>query len=345
MTVENSIINVGVLPPALSGCEHVCVQRFTDFLGLSEIGLCTRVCKLWNEACKNQEIWIGVTIREGIPFVEGQGRDRRADLQVLYPMTISGKRSGGFLGKMIGQIPFISEVFLNVLNAPDPFEEDKLIKDTFVFIVDFPQIERTVDEETPLDLDEQGNLIELDADQVQKQTGKVLLIPNMPKNLRVLCSHPLKGKENMPVFSKYSSDEVFNQCSVSSNKVSVYFMRRCVADETRDMDYPGEEKFVNKRGFDVTPFRVRALFDAVEILESGTCPDSGKPRYTYARCSDIVRFGTDEYHAGIGGFAPRSGADVSIDDGDDVDISVAPGVSAEVLRPLALEPLGLGEGH
>jgi hypothetical protein len=161
----------------------------------------------------------------------------------------------------------------------------------------------------------------------------------------MLCSHPLEGKENMPVFTSYSSDAVFNQCSAISNQVSIFFMRRGVAEESRNMTYANQEILVTERGFDITPLRIRALFDSVEILESGTCPDSKKPRYTYARCSDIVRIGSNVYHVCIGGFAPRSGAHVCDDDYGDDDLGVAPGVAAEVLRPLELEPLGLGEGH
>ncbi len=339
-----TINNIGVLPSRLSSCEGVVVQRAADFLEARDIGRCELVCKLWNGACKNQEIWLGVTVREGIPFVEGQDRDRRADFQVLYPMTISGKRISRLLGEMVGQIPCISEVFFSILNTPDPFEEGKLCKDSFVFVVDPHLIKRTAGVGTPLDLDAQGNLIELPADQVQN--GKELLIPHSLKNFRMLCCHPLEGKQNMPVFIHYSSDTVFNRCGASSNKVSVYFMRRCVADESRNMTYANQEILVTERGFNITPLRVRALFDAVEILESGTCPDSEKPRYTIARCSDIVCFGSDEYHACIGGFAPRSGADVfNSGDFNHGRIGVVPGVPAEVLRDLALEPLGLGEGH
>ncbi len=338
-----TINNIGVLLSRLSSCEGVVVQRTADFLEARDIGRCELVCKLWNEACNNQEIWIRLSVREGIPFVEGQDRDRRADFQVLYPMTISGKRISRLLGEVVGQIPCISEVFFSILNTPDPFEEGKLCKDSFVFVVDPHLIKRTAGEGTPLDLDAQGNLIELPADQVQN--GKELLIPHSLKNLRMLCSHPLEGKQNMPVFAHYSEDDIFNQCGASSNKVSVHFMRRCVADESRNMTYANQEILVTERGFDVTPLRVRALFDAVEILGSGICPDSHKLQYTYARCSDIVRYGSYDYHAAIGGFAPRSGARVCDDDFGVDCVGVVPCVSAEVLRDLAHEPLGLGEGH
>jgi hypothetical protein len=344
MTVNNSFNNVGVMSSDLSLYENGCVQRFAEFLEPRDIGRCEAVCKLWTESFENQETWIRLSVREGIPFVEGQDRDRRADFKILYPMTISRKKISRFLGELVGEIPLISAVVFGVLNTPDPFEEGKSFKDTWVFVVDFPLIKRTAGEGTPLDLDKQENLIELPADKVQN--GKELLIPHSLKNLRMLCSHPLEGKKNMPVFSKkHSSVEVFNQCSASSNKVSIFFMRRCIAKESSNMTYANQEILVTERGFIITPLSIRALFDAVQILESGTCPDSEKPRYTYARCSDIVRYGSKVYHACIGGFAPSSGARVIGSDCDIARIGVAPGVSAEVLRDLALEPLGLGEGH
>src|SRR5271155_2879953 len=145
-----TVNNIGVLPSSLSKNEYVCVQRFADHLEPRAIGRCESVCKGWNESCKSQEIWLRLSVRERIPFVEGKDRDRRADFQVLYPITISGKRISRFLGELVGEIPLISAVVFSVLNAPDPFEDGKLMKDTWEFVVVYPLVKRIAGEGTPL---------------------------------------------------------------------------------------------------------------------------------------------------------------------------------------------------
>lgn len=363
-----TVNNIGVLQSISRVYENQVVQRFAEFLDARDIGRCECVCKLWKESCKSPEIWNGLTKREGLFFVEGKDRNRRTDFHVLYPMTNSGKRIGRYLGEVDGEIPIISEKIFNLLYTPDPFiksslntniscllkdiphiselfpfllnchrhfEKGKLIKDTFEFVVDFPWIKRTAGKETPLGLDEQGNLKELPADQVKE--GEELVIPFSSRNLKVLCSYPLKGKENVPIFARYSDDKIFNQCGASSNNVRVYLMRKYIADESWYKTCIDQENFVNEKGFDITPFRIRILYDAVKILESGTCPDSESLWYTYARCSDILHYNDEVYlAAGIGGYAPCSGTIDVYGVDDESSHGVVPCVSAEALRPLAL---------
>lgn len=176
--------NYGMFSGSASSCDNdaMIVQRAADFLGPRDIGRCECVCKLFKASYNDQGIWIGLFSREGIPFVEGKDRDRRADFQVLYPMTISGAKISRFLGEVVGKIPNISEVIFSVLNAPDPFEEGKLMKDTFVFEVVPAHIRRFAGADTPLDLDAEGNLVEVSSDQVQ--SGKELVLPFRKEILR-----------------------------------------------------------------------------------------------------------------------------------------------------------------
>ena len=188
------------------------------------------------------------------------------------------------------------------------------------------KIQRTVDETTPLDLDANENLIELP--QGTTIVKHDLMIPFSLKNLRMLCAYPLKGKENTPVFDKNSWEGVFNQCSAHPSKVTVYFMRKCVADQSRNKSYATQQLLVKSKGFEVTPLRERVLFDAVEILKFGTCPDIQSPVWAFTRTADVVRFNGNDYPSVIGGYTPRVSVCVDVNDYDSDFVGVAPGVPA-----------------
>ena len=224
-----------------------------------------------------------------------------------------------------------------------PFEPETLMMYTYKFVVIPAIIERAACEEFPFVLDKEGNLTA--PSESDEWRGKTLQIPNTIVNLKALCSRPLAGKENMPVFDHFN-DDVLKQCNTRANKISVFFMRTFIADETRDMSYADQKILVEGRGFNVTPLGVRAFFDAGCILTSGTCPDARVlPRWSYARTSDSIVVGNDVYQAVIGGFAPGSGAFVYDNVFDDDEFGVAPGGPAEVPLPLALGALALDEGH
>ena len=318
-------------------------QGITQFMGYADIFSAAQVCKLWNVFSKDPFIWQQFFIEEGIPFVENVGdqpRNYKQDFKILYPMTISLKMSERLFGKVPGEMPLISNVCFQKCFQVDPFEPGKLMMNTFEFVV-IPYIfQRTASDEFPFVLNKDGDLT---APQESDWRGKTLQIPNTIVNLLALCSHPLAGKENMPVFD-YCNDDVLKQCNTHPDKISVFFMRTCIADGTRNMPYPKQKLFVEDRGFEVIPLGPRILFDAVCMLTFGTCPDDRGPCWSYARTSDSIVVGNDVHQALIGGFAPGSGA-LFYDDYDAEDLGVVPGGPAEVPRLPALGALDLGKGH
>jgi hypothetical protein len=338
--------NCGVLFHAYRSLENdiVILQRVAEFLDPRDALRCELVCKIFFEVLyQNKEIWAQLSVNAGIPLVDGLNHNRKEDFKILYPITLSASRISRFLGTPVGPIPCISEAAFDMLNKPDPFEEGKLMKDTWVFVVDPAQLKRIAGPEMPFDVDDKKNLVKVPADQVPN--GKELVFSCSLKNIKLICD-TLKGRENMPVFEG-SYDEVFDQCAASSDKTSVYFMRRCIVEKSRNLDYTRQEQLVKQYGFGVTPIRIRALFHTIVILESGTCPDTNRLRYTYARCPDIVHIGNNGHHVVIGGFAPDSGVRVLyFSDCDNDRIGVAPGVPAEVLGQLGLgSSLALDKSH
>ncbi|HSW86822.1 MAG TPA: hypothetical protein VLG49_04910 [Rhabdochlamydiaceae bacterium] len=315
------------------------VNTFLDgmqFLELADISRSSRVCKIWNKAIKgNQHFWIKLSEREGIPIVNGVGRDRKEDFKTLYQITaVSGRAISELFGKMVGKVPPINEALFNRLNDPDPFEEGKLIKENYVFVVDPSFIER---KEATLNLDESGNLIELFKKESESNETQDLVIPFSLKNLRILSKYPLKGNENTPVFKNDSPGiVVFNQCDTCSDKVSIYFMRKHLAENSRGMSYSDQKELVEKNKFEVTPLRKRTLFDFVMIFQSGTCPDAFITGCIFVRTSDSFCFHNPiylpnpVYLAHIGNFIKKTGirVDYSFENGER-DIGVVPGIPAD----------------
>ncbi len=319
--------------------DHDTFRHYSvKYLELPDIARAARVCKRWNQLFSGQNLWKALSEKEGIPLVistNGAARNYKEDFKTLYPITISGKIISQYIGKVVEKIPPISEKQFNELKEPDPFEKGKSKGETFVFIVDPSFVMRTIDKETPLALDYLGNLTESPKQESEQNpetntTEKSeLKIPLSLKNVKVLCSYPLKGKENMPIFA-YFNLEVSQQCNTRPDKMSVYFMRRHVVNQSRKQPYAEQEKPVKDKGFEVPSLRVRVLFDTVSILKDGTCPDANTPRLTYSRHPETVRNGNNVYHSVIGGFAPGAGVHVYYYDYYHDDIGVVPGRPAEV---------------
>ena len=299
------------------------------YLEPSDIAHASQVCKQWKLVFSDQNLWKALSKKEGIPLVKranGEVLNCKETFQVLYPITLSGRKISQYIGTVYEEIPYISEERFNELNEPDSYETGKLKKETWVFVVVPSYVLRTASQDTPLALDEEGNLVE--NQQTAATEKKQLKISLSLKNLKILCSYPLRGKENTPVFDEDSSAEVFNQCNTCPDKVRVYFMRKHIADQSRGMNYFNQVELVKRHGFEVTPLRERSLFDSITILDSGTCPDDRNPP-TYARNPDTVRNGGRVYQSVIGGFT-RSGVLVSCSNDAFVGIGVVPGVPAEV---------------
>jgi hypothetical protein len=238
------------------------------------------------------------------------------------------------IGEVRGPIPCISERVFNMLNAPDPFEPNKCMKDTYVFVVFPSEVTRFAGPQTPLDFDDKGNLVVVPADQVQN--GKKLVISLTLTNIRLLCSYPLKGRENMPVFNMFDSGLLLNQHSASSDKTRVWFMARCIAEASRKLPYDAQAELVGEVGFGVTPIRIRVLSNVISILESGTCPD-GRTPWSYVRGTnlDIVKWHDKPCYVVAGGYACFSGLRLGFREVSFThqDLGVVPGIPADVSQP------------
>lgn len=296
------------------------------FMRYGDIFLCARVCKHWNAFCTSLN-WKQFFKDEKIPFVEpieGQLNDYKQEFRILYPMTIGGE-SERLFGKFYKEIPCISRKIFEDFFKIDPFEPGKLIMHTFKVVVFPDSFERTSCEEFPYILDQNGDLQPV---KFGEWTEEKLQIPNGIRNLQILCEYPLAGKENMPVLC-YIHPDILGQCSTYSDKISLFLMRTCIAGGSKNMPYPKQKAFVEDRGFNVTPLRVRVFFEAFSILTSGTCPYD-KDFWGYARTADTIVIGQNDYQSFIGGFVPGVGVNVQYNSYVNDAFGVVPGISAEL---------------
>ena len=305
-------------------------------LELRDIGRAARVCKDWNRAIKSNELWQSLFKREGIPLVKslsGSPRDLRADFKVLYPITISARAISRFFGNIVGQVPDISEKWLMKLNDPDPFERSKTIGENFVFVVIPSLITRTADKKTPLFLDEStGELMESPKLESSSSSSSAtspeqdITIPLSLKNITTLCAYPLQGEKNKPVFGDDIAVEVFREDTPCLDKVRVYLMRKSIVERSAVEPFEHLEKFAQDKGFEITPLRERAWFDAYSILASGKCPDGHN---TFAITSTYILHRSKFQTWKIGDFTPERGVDL-----DDYQVlgttGVVPGVPVAV---------------
>lgn len=347
-------------------------QNTVRFLEPKDIGRLGIVCKQYDKWLNKASIWIQVSEKEGIPLVAGNERNRRNDFRILYPITISGRMIGELFGKVIGRVPPISEYWFDKFakNMADPYETTKLFKDNFVVLVDPSLIERAVDKETPLDIDESGNLKEVAPDAVLEQT---LTIPFSLRNLHLLSKYPLKGKEHLPVFGNDSEGEFFELSTSYPKQIGVRIMRRSILNESRYKDFDRRKDFDEKdalveqlapgQGFEVESLRRRSLFNAILILNTGASPEGGDdlPDYlgrpvlqTYVRDSNTITLKdglVKRFVAGL--FFPGQGIYVKRQDSClCCFMGVVPGGSGEFSCPseiqsleLKLEQLTIDEGH
>jgi hypothetical protein len=308
------------------------------YLEIPDIAHASQVCKQWKLAFSYPGLWKALSKKEGIPFVReanGEVLNYQKTFQVLYPITLSGRKISQYIGRVEEEIPDISEECFNKLNELDPYEEGKLKRETWVVVVVPSYVLRTPSQDTPLALDTAGNLVKVKKHQSAAIEEKQIKIPLSLQNLKMLCLYPLKGKEKMPVFSLNSILAIFKQCGLPTHKTNVYFMRRHIVEESRGKSYVEQEQILKNHGDEVIPLKPRTLFDAISILQTGNCPDDvGVSQRTFVRHPDTIPLGNSSYRSVIGGFEPFSGVTLFGLDTcytcNDHTFGVVPGSLAEV---------------
>jgi hypothetical protein len=233
------------------------------------------------------DVWNRLHTREGIPLIEGEKRNIRADLKKLYPITLSKPLIEKYLGEFVGEIPRISLNRFQRLFQVDPNEPDEKMWKTYEVIVIPKALIRS---DLTAVVDTQGKLKIVESPSRLPGEEK-LLIPFSFPNLVELSKYPLARKEPGEVFTNIHND-VLDQCTACAAEVQIFLMRRNVLNKVNN--YEVEKQQARANGLEIVPLNPRALSNVIKILDWGTCSDYSIQypcglRTVYARTSDSVQ--------------------------------------------------------
>jgi len=214
-----------------------------SLLTLEDLSRSCSVSKSWRsfiDSSNGQFLWKNLSLREGVPVVEGKDRNYRGEFKFLRPITIGGRTIARYLGEIVGEVPRMrQDRFLDLRDSQDFFEPGTNKRDTHVVLVDPAFLKITTGPTRPLALDKSGTLVEVPDAERAGIAPKELTVPFSFNNLKALAKYPLAGMENGPVFDPRSEAEVFNQCNAPSDQNRISIMRREVV--AREMPFIGDD--------------------------------------------------------------------------------------------------------
>ncbi len=263
-----------------------------------------QVCKYWDVLLDDKWIWNPRRFNEaGLPMVEGID----TKLNVVFGNLFTRSLDYEFFKKCYGEVRNIGlmskKAYDKLLMENDPFipseEPQQKICETSRLVIDPSHVHRPYDEKL-------FNKLNASTDPRDKPEvspdGKEMEIPFTLRNRQLVIEHTNPG---IKIFS-YFFPEALVQCNAAPEKTGFWVMREVVVYQNKD--YIVQKTLIEgKEGYKLVPLRVRAVFDALMICKTGTCPDTGYPDWTFARPSDMVQLFGEAVPMAIGGFAHGTG--------------------------------------
>lgn len=311
------------------------------FDNVRDIAAVTSTCRTfrnWSNAISG--FWQAMARQCGLPYVQnsdGTPRENpKYDLFVISHYMISVRKVESLFGRVVGNLMPISDFWFDMFakGMPDPHEEGKLFRDTYLLMADPSHIQRKADKELPLELDEEGKLEQVAPDLVEE---KVLTIPFSLRNICILSRYPLQGKEHIPVFTAESMFSEKNELMTSHPvHTRTLVMRKNFLPKTADLYmFEHQLRYVQEPniGLSVASPRERALHSAISILTTGSCPDEN----IYIAGSGVFCIqGTTIQHLITGDFQKGKGVDIYYGHARKIQNAVVPRAVADVPNLLPL---------
>jgi hypothetical protein len=314
-----------------------CMSYLATTEDLVQFCLVSKNWKSFIDGKRGSFLWKHACVGEGIPLVEGKDRDYKKDLAFLRPITISGKTIAKYLGKVVGPIPNMrADLFLELSNSNDFFQTNKYKRTTHTVLVNPVALEIEIGPDNPIKLDEaSGTLTAIPLSEQEGITPRKLIVPLSLANLTLLTRNPLAGIQNGPVFHFPMPLEVIDHFGAPPSHNQLYLMRNQSVLTNRC--FPCQKAGVEQHRWEITGVRLRALYDTIKILQTGTCPDTLNPARTrnpgqFVRTSECAPppF-PPNHHAIIGDYSYGHGLDLLMTNSlARHGIAVVPGISAEV---------------
>jgi hypothetical protein len=289
-------------------------------------------CKSLAEAADQPVIWWQHFVKEKIPFVDRKDSDYKKEFKILQPITLSGRIIEQFFGEIVGEIPKISLEWFNSLSRPESYDKKEIMAKSWALILEPPAIKRKFAKHLSATLDANGNLkiFPRMKKDLATATETQLVIPFTLSNFRILCCYPLSGGENKPVFDwGLSGDAPFQFCAPPTTKVIPHLMRKLSPSEMFFKHAPDQKKEIESKGFKTTTTRVRAFYNAVQILKDKTCLDSAKP-LSFVRTFDHTKLQPEiSTPFVIGRYEPQKGLQILEKSDASSYVGAIPSISVE----------------
>ena len=229
-----SVSQMGQLP-----YELVCLTG--SFLSGSEIVRLGGVSQRWYNALADEDFCNEMSTREGVPRVEGAGRDRRREFCILYPMAIKGVRPSDVervFGCIVKTVNKLSEASFNrIISSPE-------IRNNFV-PVDFPSAIQF----------HAGASRKLGEDELRELRGAtdvgegITEYPLSLWNMRVLRPELFDGNSYRPAFDKCEDRP----------PAGLFVMGETVPENTRHKTWDEQAALMKAQCFVATSLAVRTL--------------------------------------------------------------------------------------
>ncbi len=280
------------------------------YLDADDLGSLAEISRTFRDAIStNEQIWASFHEREGIPQVQGfpgELRNYRRDY-----LNMSGTYGRKIIEEslriiMVGSIPKIRREVFACLYNQDPFQLERSIGKNYVFVV-VPGLIQTKDDK---------------------------VVQFALEQLRDLHYSSAKGRGSV---IQDVIDNIFQDCARGSAKTSIFLMRRQIAYQTKGKLYFEQKETVERCQMQVTDLLTRTVFDAIQILRTGTCPDHWRD-LVFVRCTDAVYIGGgDRIQSVIGGFVATLGIQICLY--ENKHLAVVPCIPAEVPPAIVLDDL------
>ncbi len=305
------------------------IQIFQDEdLSLKDVCSGLQVCTSWNGYLDDKWIWKPLFDKAGLPMV----KEIDTKFNVVFGNLFSRSLDYELFKKCYGEVRDISLMSKNaydkLISKNDPFipseEPQKKICETSWLVIDPSHVYRPYDETLFNKLDESTN--PEDKPEVSAN-GKEMKIPFTLRNRKLVIEHTYP---NIKIF-KFNDflPEAFVQCNSAPEKTGFWVMREVIV--YRNEFYAVQKTLIEgKEGYRLVPLRVRLVFNAMKICETGTCPDTAEP-CMFARTANMVLLQGHPGPVGIGLFAPGVGFSVKRNyyGAKHADLGALPGFPAE----------------
>jgi hypothetical protein len=241
-------------------------------LGVMGLFRCFRVCKAWDRLSKSNEapFWAIAYHRAFLPYIEGEGCNRKEDFKILYKMSLCGR--DGPMRPAIGKVPALTADCFKAFFKKDPFDQTKLIKDNYEIVILCPTANILASSRIPLLSDGKDGL-----EYFSWGKDEYMEIPKVPLSLKNIEMLTRGSDKNLIKKAAFNASTLSPDFEPLSNKITVWLIRRDIVRKDiygdgseftfrRQQSYADQKKRVEGKEF-IGVSKDKKKFEEKQFLE------------------------------------------------------------------------------